>query len=43
MKGRFQAGLVEDTERSDLIVTGFINECWNEEKFKNDHDLRYPS
>ena len=43
MKGLFHACLVDDKTRSDLIVNGFINECWNEEKFKNNENLRYPS
>ena len=43
MSDAFSACLVDETERSDLIITGFINECWTEEKFKNDDNLRYPS
>ena len=43
MKDDFQACLVKDTVRSDLIVTGFVNEFWNEEGFKNDDNLRYLS
>ena len=43
IKMPLHACLVDDTERSDVIVKGFINECWNEEKFKNDDNLSYPS
>ena len=42
--GACYACLVDNTQKTDLIVNGFVNECWNKHKWKNDDiDLRYPS
>ena len=42
--GSCHACLVDNMQNADLVVNGFINECWNVGKWKNDAiDLRYPS
>ena len=44
IEATFHSCLVDDTERSQLIVTGFINQCWNDGmNWKKDNNLRYPS
>ena len=39
----FHACLVDNTKQSELIVNGFINKCWKQDKWIDDAMMRYPS